>query len=573
MANLRSHFSFLACVVGGCAAAGLLFGFLVSSAYAAAEGRVVYVAGEMVYLDRGLADGCAAGDTLTLSRRGREIANLRITEASEHRAAGIVENPTQKPQPGDSFACGGKPVEEAAPATGTKRTPTPLWSEAEMGGAWPGALTENPPQRVVYKGGSEEGDVSPSADGVVESWYEGGSQFSPAGESRHEQIVALWARGRDLGVRGLGLRVRGEVGLRYDAEEDRYLTGQRALPLIRQLELKYENEPTGIVVAAGRVVPSARPAGLLDGGELGWSNPSLSFFAYGGLRPTSLDLIPSAERPAGGAGVSVHPVSKTADWRVTGGYHGEFGQGQRHAVYLDNRLGLEDALLLIQTATLELFTADESAYGNSGPNLADAALLAASHPLDWLDLEANVRYVGAEPLVEETADLPAEWLAALKDSDSLRADGAIGFWVTEKRRRLRPYGYYLRESDATGSTWAAAGGLAYLEREPGGAPLEIEVSGDYGEGDARRAQAALDVTGELLRERIWAGAGYHVLWLSPDGRDFSEMEHLGTLSLSGEPFDAFTLWLLGQAAYDHTLVAPSFSRGWYILRAGLRYSW
>lgn len=54
---------------------------------AAATAPVSYLSGGSVYVDAGAAEGVKAGDTLSVLRAGREIARVRVTYASSHRAA------------------------------------------------------------------------------------------------------------------------------------------------------------------------------------------------------------------------------------------------------------------------------------------------------------------------------------------------------------------------------------------------------------------------------------------------------------------------------------------------------
>lgn len=54
---------------------------------AAATAPVSYLSGGSVYVDAGAMEGLKAGDTLSVLRDGREIARVRVTFASSHRAA------------------------------------------------------------------------------------------------------------------------------------------------------------------------------------------------------------------------------------------------------------------------------------------------------------------------------------------------------------------------------------------------------------------------------------------------------------------------------------------------------
>ena len=77
--------------------------------------RIVYLAGGSVYLDAGTADGLAVGDSLVVRRLGSEIALLRVTDVSSHRAACDTLLTRAALQVGDAVRRIGAPHAEGAP--------------------------------------------------------------------------------------------------------------------------------------------------------------------------------------------------------------------------------------------------------------------------------------------------------------------------------------------------------------------------------------------------------------------------------------------------------------------------
>jgi len=65
---------------------------------------VRYLSADHVYLDAGLAEGVAVGDTLTVARDGRAIATLVVVHAADHSASCTVVFAAEPVRAGDAVA-------------------------------------------------------------------------------------------------------------------------------------------------------------------------------------------------------------------------------------------------------------------------------------------------------------------------------------------------------------------------------------------------------------------------------------------------------------------------------------
>ena len=348
-------------IAGALALASALLGGPVRTARATdLEGRVIQVAPDAVYLDRGALDGLHLGDRIVLHEKNGTPIEMTVRRLADHHAAAEpfpAGTPSGAgPTAGGTWTATGVTATSAGSDT-TNRTlprvapvdPTGLTAAWKVVLSAPAALR---PYRAgarspyaAAQGAERWARVTPGV--LVDAYRAGGSRNYAGGF---------------LALRGLTtLSESGAFRLHLDCDLQDWVTRpdpDRLHPssdpsvLLHALALEYAPARTGLNVALGRNRPAGAPGiPLLDGAALSWGfgsaargalPPPVETGVYGGYLPDPLTLDPSTDRLSLGA-------FATADGSITDGFTGS-AQGR---LSLDRAKGVSqtDAQLLASIAS------------------------------------------------------------------------------------------------------------------------------------------------------------------------------------------------------------------------------
>jgi len=532
------------------------------------QGRVIYVARDLVYLDRGSLNGLAPGQVISIRRLGEEITRVEVIHTSDRRAVARPRGADVHILDGDAFQVPGL---AARVEPGPEKTEQPVVAvqipEKEWGARWRVALADAPRMLVPYREGSRGyGGFS----GRVATRATVRAAPGAAWMGREEQSLFVRARARDLGFSGLDLRIRGRLGVRYDGNTDRYLLGERAIPLFREASFRYAPPDRHFVATLGRFRPIARNVGIVDGGEALWSIRGVDVGVFAGLRPSPDSLTPRSDAPAFGVGITARPVNQSTTWRLSLGAASMFYQNgaSRQSVYFDNVVSVSDRMTVAESLTMDFVPGSAAWDGTSGLVVADGALFASYRTGDRSRFRVNARYNGQPLYMEVASALPPGWAEQLADQSIVRVHGGWEYGV-RTGRILEPYIYFFQEIGTEYNEWVVAGGVR-CHRE-GSGRVALDASLDYGDGTRQQARMDLGVTSRVAR-RIWVTTGVLDQWTFAHDSGLHTFQHLGYLRASSLMADAFQLWLQVTGAFDHDLYlqAPG---GWFQGTAGLSLSW
>ncbi len=542
-----------------------------SVALAQVEGHVLYVTRGDVFVDRGALDGLTPGQVLTLQRMGDEIATVQVSHTSDRRASARVQSASTTIHQGDTFAFSppppSAPAEQEAPAA-AERTAI-LVPEAEWPSRWRAALASAPRTVVRYQH-DRNAERAFRFEGRAASRMTARAALDAAWLARQEQSVFLRARAEDLGHNGLDLVVRGALDIRYDDNPDRYLGGQRAIPLFREVALRYAPGGRRVAASIGRFRPAARNVGIVDGGEAAWHGSRTDFSLFGGLRPAPDSLLPRAVAPAFGGAATWHGARGDETWRVSGGAASTFYQASasRQSIYLDSGYTRGETWVVRESATVDYVPAGASADGQSGLDLADGTLLVVYGSSPKRRIELSMRYAGHPLYLEEMDLLPGAWPTALAGRTLTRID--LGFRLQRSvDRSVKPYLYYFQEGGTSYDEWVVAGGVRY-RRDPV-AGLAVEAAADYGDGTRQQARLDLGLSTRVAG-KVWLGGGILDQWTFAHDSGLHTFQHIGYARASSMVVDTFQLWAMALGAFDHDLLLRS-PGGWVEATGGFSFTW
>ncbi|HEX9189004.1 MAG TPA: hypothetical protein VGB87_18140, partial [Vicinamibacteria bacterium] len=274
----------------------------------AAAGTVRFVAANLAYLDAGSRDGLAAGATVDLVRRDRPAGRCTVEAVSERNAtcagAGLRAGDTFR-LPGGAAAAAGKALPRQPTAEEQARRLSAVKAAAF-------ALVEHRPSATEPR----------EADRVNRTAVALGAQaWGSVGASTQSQVrVAGTVRGAELWP---GLRLWADAEAVYRAAEsdtERFQPGQKALLLVRELQVSRRDPGVNVPFSAGRVMTwGAVGSSVLDGAQVGW-RPSgqLEVGVFGGFLPLATTSEPTFDRGTAGAYWTVERSSQGAFLRHQG---------------------------------------------------------------------------------------------------------------------------------------------------------------------------------------------------------------------------------------------------------------
>ncbi len=540
-----------------------------------AEATVAYVSRDRIYLSAGTLDGLRPGDLLWVERRGRRVARIEITEASDHGAVAILRESRAPVYPKDAvpFEAPQTARPATAPARDTTAEPEERWDDGVLATRWRAALDATPPVLVRYT--PPEGDhgrLAISARGETE--YRLYSQVRSRDYTRHEQRFTLLARAENLGIEGLELRLYGSVLARYDSGADRYLPGRRAVALIRDVAVTYRRPGGRFFGSIGRFTPTAPIVHTIDGVEAGVDTAPFTLTFFGGLKPVERDLAPTIHHQSFGGGIRLRPV--TGDWRydAEGGVLAELRDGRfcRAALAIDNRVSRGDRFSLRETATLDFIQSDDTGTSHTDFAVSFLGLEGDWRLRDRVGLDLRARYNERPLFAEDVETAPSVWIAALRGDRIGRVEAGLPL-VTRKGNRLRPFLFTRGDIKASGADKGySGGGITYRDPSLFATRTGLTTTVDYGFGTGHLANIDLLLDTPFRRDRLRLLSGLFTTWSWADHSTVHTLRHFLYLILRGNITPALEASADFQATYDHALVRLTYPFGALLqFHVGLTY--
>ncbi len=547
------------------------------SASAQNQGHVIFATRHDVYLDAGALDGLEPGQTLTLTRLGDPVATLEVSYTSDHRASARVVSLEAPILKGDMFSL---PVQEVPrrdtqtarvePAEPTKKkVPVP---DSDWASLWVAVLT-HPPRNLVRYAPDQHRTPAFWFDGRAHTEVTARAALDPTWLNRQEQTLFLRARAANLGYTGIDLSVRGKLAVRYDQNPDRYLEGRQAIPLFREVAVRYAPDERGLTATLGRFRPIARNTGIVDGAQVSWRSGKASIGAFGGLRPAPDSLLPRTDASAFGVGATWRTAGEKATWRHSTGVTSTYYKSSpgRQSAYLDNLFTKEDTWSIHQSLTMDYAPPGAVASGQTGVVLADAALFIDYGKTQTRRLLLSARHTSLPLYLEDMDTLPGTWVNALADRTLSRIDLGVRQRLRSNRSALQPYVYYFQEAGTAYNDWVVAGGIRYRQDQVAATRLVIEASADYGDGTRQQARADVSASSRIAQE-LHLAWGVLEQWTYTHDSGLHTFQHIGYLRVSSLVADSFQLWVLGLGELDHDLSEQPPS-GWLEASGGLAFTW
>ena len=268
----------------------------------AATARVTYLAGRSAYVDAGQAEGLAVGDTLRVTRGGREVARLRVSFLSTHRAACDTLWTRAPLATGDEVAFRPGPVTAAAPAADTEAV-----AVARADSIRKAAVLPPPRARAVVRNTRTRGRLGARWLSVE---TDGAGRFQqPALELRLDD------RDRLGGHVDASLDIRGRRTLR----EGPAGTELEQLSRVYRASTTLRSEDGRARLTLGRQSsPTLASISLFDGALAEWSGERRGAGVFGGTQPDPLRYRWSGDIVEGGAFVEWHaPPRASARWTTS----------------------------------------------------------------------------------------------------------------------------------------------------------------------------------------------------------------------------------------------------------------
>lgn len=565
--------------------------------------RILSVYGERVYLSGGKVQGLGTG--MRLRVEGQPGVELELLQVGDQRASARRIRVGEGAAPGSVKASG---AERAAskdeglkgarvllpgvdPAVGNRtvvRTQGPVSGQSPAegrAGARPGLAKAEPQAlRTVWQEALAidrlelrefSGKTSALSLGV-HGGAETGLMFANASPTllggRMEQRLALWADVLDVGMRGLDVRLRAELDIRYDDMLDRYVAGGRALPLVREAAVRYGVPRKPLHAVAGRFKPGVRQADVVDGLELSFVRGPIVLSAFGGLKPSSLELLPRGDRPVAGLALSLTPRWEAVRYTGQLGYSLDVVEGglARQTLATDHHLKAGN-LRVNQSITLDMLASGVSTGTIQGLDLGEASLGLAYSLGKTLELKLRGRTSSRELLAADALELSPAWVEALSGRERSRLDAGVQ-WAPGARGSVEPYVYYRSDqvgSDSYASLAILGGGLRLSRAHVRGGPLRLDLQGEYSDGTTQQATLLASLAGPLADHRLQLHAGSILGWTFGHLSGNHTAQALLHLQLDGSLPSGLTLYASGLAGVDALVGAAAVApTGMASLEAG-----
>ncbi len=252
-------------------------------------GTVRSVTTQRAYLDAGARDGLAAGEVLSLSRRGRPAGSCTVEAVTERNAtclgAGL--------RPGDAFTAN----PQAAGSLPARLPPRPSREEQLTRLAAVRAVAFVPLQ---HKGKAAPAPIEPPRRAAVGLAHFSWSAVESAARQQERVYAAVRGAEAFAGAR-LDLDLTGVY--RPDAARESFSPGKETLVWLREASLAWGDPQSRFRLAAGRVLPWAVPGGpTFDGLQAGWHPyPGGEVGLFGGAVPNAVTTEPGLDRATAGA--------------------------------------------------------------------------------------------------------------------------------------------------------------------------------------------------------------------------------------------------------------------------------
>lgn len=485
---------------GGIAALSLCLLAAGAGPLAAATAPVSYLSGASVYVDAGAREGLAAGDTLVVLRGAREIARVRVTFASSHRAACDTLWTSAPIAVGDVVrytAAPAGPAPVAAP-DGTGRV------TAAAGGLAPATV---PAGRVRLRGR------------VGAGWL---SVDSPGGGRFRQPSLALRFDGTGLGDGradvAFDMRSRRTTRSFSGAGESVENAGR-----VYRATLALHGPGPGLRLVLGRQTsPTLASVSLFDGALLERVSPTGSYGVFAGTQPEAIRYGFSSDVVEGGAFVEFHQAPGAAErWSLAFGGVTSLDHGHPTRDFAFAQGGwFSKALTASFTQELDVNRSWKRVGGEPMLSATSTFATASAPVTPWLALNAGYDSRRSVRLYRDRLTPETEF------DDAYRRGAWVGAQVTPlPRLRL---GGDTRTSDGAGraESWSVHAEAWRLSRlnatlrarysrfEGGG---QVSSLRSFGAGFEPFRAARLDVSGGVRALRLAEfGVDDHEHWLGVD---------------------------------------------------------
>jgi hypothetical protein len=536
-----------------------------------ATADVIYASFDRVYLNAGAVEGIRQGDRLSVEG-GLQDERIEIVEVGDHTAAGRILNSGADIRPGDRVFYR-RAVAAAEPPEPKRERPEHLTAD-EAVSLWTASNEANPPLVVKYEK-DDDGIAAASVNGHAETDYHLYTYIQDPGFTRHEQRFSFWTEGRDLGVEGLDVRLRGQVFARYDNNEDAYLDGRHGIPLIREVAVSYRPNKRAFIGTIGRFSPRMPQASIIDGAEAGFELGTVSLSAFGGLKPTKKDLVPTIHQQTFGAAVEFRPDLGALQFATEEGAAAEIRDGvfSRAVLTVDNRLSAGAKWYASQIASFDFLGSDDAGHSASDFAVSLLGLNGAYRLNNRLSLDLRARYDEQTTFAEDVSDLSAKWIDSLRGARHARAElGLVA--LSLKKHRWRPYVF--GRGDFNNGIDRASVGAGFQMDNPSifSSSTRMLVVFDFGYGTQQISNLNFSFDTPLIRDRLSLRSGLFNTWTRQQYTSINTLRHLVYAALDGRIVNNLHLFADLSGAYDHALVRLTYPLGgWIQLQAGASYNW
>jgi hypothetical protein len=405
---------------------------------------VLFATDKRAYLNRGVVDGLAAGQSIALIRRGRSVGTCTVETVFDHHATCTGAHP----KAGDGFHASAGTV--ARPRAVLLSSLAPVEDEQTLR-VRAQTLAEATYEKVDFN--HAHASVSRVRATLVPEFVLWHSGSNPDGDTMLERLDGA-VQAYDMGGSGLDFSAAFSA-MRWQTRADtsRFRPNSQTQFYLWEAEVTRRHEDANTVVAVGRMWPWHTPGlTMLDGVQIGRRNRSRSAEAgiYAGMLPLALSTWPSSDSWATGAyGTMVQTGSKDGSFRL---------------LREEARLGVWSQPSTKLVTDADLLT--QAWMGIWNLSLGGRALLAPS-VRSGVQLDRAVLTLGARPTARAGANLHLRYLGAplpatvtlvgeIPTSRGLLSAYADTFWNVSAGISLRAFGSFNQERDTR--QWIATSG-------------------------------------------------------------------------------------------------------------------
>jgi hypothetical protein len=329
------------------------------------SGRITYLSGTSIYIDQGRNTGIAAGDTLSVFRKGVRVSRLVVTAISGSSSVGQPFATIIAPAVGDSVA-----IIKVVEAPLTDQVPPPTFQSTRMS-----------PDKVP-EGTIVHGRVGLQYAGIGASGRR--PDFSQPSAIVRLDISRLFGTGMTFTMYGRAL---------HDLTEG-YARIQEPRTRLRlfEMSLNYDAPTSWFGFSAGRVVSRyVGGLGAIDGGLLFARTGSLTAGVLAGTQPdyrtSAYDkdhqtVTAFANYAFGG------DLFRPADVTIAYGQQLVKGRLDRDFLYLQGSFSPGEQLYFYQSTEVDLHTLVDGQQ-RSSPRLTNTFLTVSYTPIRWLNINAG----------------------------------------------------------------------------------------------------------------------------------------------------------------------------------------